>query len=160
MITGLMMLKAREVMTRDVFTLPASLSLDEAAWALMHRGVSGAPVRERGGAITGVVSNADLVNPERGPDETGAEPRTVADVMTPAVIAVEADDPAVDAVHLMVDHGVHRVLVLGPEGQLLGILTPMDFLRRLLAEGHLESALGPGADNNEAEGDEAALGHH
>ena len=157
------MLKAREVMARDVFTLPASLSLDEAAWALMHKGVSGAPVRDTDGSVIGVVSNADLVNPERGPDD-GDQPRTVADVMTPAVIAVEEDDPAVDAVHLMIDHGVHRVLVLDPRGQLLGILTPMDFLRRLLAEGHLESALGPSTDSSEAEGeahpDVPALGHH
>jgi predicted transcriptional regulator len=159
------MLKARELMTRDVFTLPASLSLDEAAWALMHRGVSGAPVRDRDGSLVGVVSNADLVNPERGPGD-GDPARTVADVMTPAVIAVGQDDPAVDAVHLMIDHGVHRVMVLGPEGELLGILTPMDFLRRLLVEGHLEAALGASTDDSsssnveEAQPEPPSLGHH
>jgi predicted transcriptional regulator len=133
-----LVLKARDLMTRDVFTLPASLSLGEAAWALMHRGVTGAPVRDAAGRLVGMVSNADLVDPERGAG--GGEPQTIEDVMTPALIAVEEDDPAIEAVHLMVAHGVHRVVVLKRSGELLGIITPMDFLRRLLLEGGLESS--------------------
>jgi predicted transcriptional regulator len=131
------MLKARDLMSRDVFTVPATLSVGEAAWALMHRGVSGAPVRDGARRLIGVVSNADLVDPERGGDNPGV--CTVEDVMTPALIAVAADDPAIDAVHLMLAHGVRRVLVLDEEGELLGILTPMDYLRRLLVEGRIES---------------------
>ena len=56
------MLRAADIMTRRVFTLPASLSLEGAAWALAHRGVSGAPVLDDDGQLVGVLSDAgDLV---------------------------------------------------------------------------------------------------
>jgi predicted transcriptional regulator len=132
------MLKARDLMSRNVFTLPASLSASEAAWALMHRGVSGAPVHDSEGRLVGMLSNADLVDPERGGTDVGGDEwRTVGDIMTPAMIAVGEDAAATDAAQLMVDHGVHRVVVLDAAGGLAGIITPMDFLRRLLLEGHL-----------------------
>jgi predicted transcriptional regulator len=130
-------LQLKQVMTRDVFTIPASLSVEEAAWALMHRGISGAPVRDDEGRLVGVISNADLVDPERGCGTD--EVRTVADVMTPAVIAVGADDTTFDAVQIMVSHGIHRLAVVDKDGALVGIVTPIDFLRRLLQDGYLEA---------------------
>ena len=55
------MLTVADLMTREVFTLPASLSLDGAAWALMHRGVSGAPVCDDDGKVVGVLSETELL---------------------------------------------------------------------------------------------------
>jgi predicted transcriptional regulator len=123
-------LTAKEVMTRDVFTLPATLSAREAGWALMHRGVSGAPVRDRHGRIIGVISQSDLALAHVTADDW----RDVADVMTPAVLAVGPQDAALDAVHLMIDHGVHRVVVLEDSGALAGIITSRDILRLLVEE--------------------------
>jgi len=137
MVTRMGMLKARDLMTRNVFTLPASLSASEAAWALMHRGVSGAPVHDAEGHLVGMLSNADLVDPERGGTDADGEWRTVGDIMTPAIIAVSEDASGTDAAQLMVEHGLHRVVVLDAAGGLAGIITPMDFLRRLLVEGRL-----------------------
>ena len=54
-------LSAADIMTRRVFTLPASLSLEGAAWALAHRGVSGAPVLDDDGQLVGVLSETDLL---------------------------------------------------------------------------------------------------
>ena len=41
-------------------------------------------------------------------------------------------DPALDAVHLMIDHGVHRVGVLDDDGALAGIITSRDIVRLLV----------------------------
>jgi CBS domain-containing protein len=138
------MLSAAEVMTRDVFTLPASLSLEGAVWALMHRGVSGAPVRDRDGNLVGVVSEGDLLEARAGglapPDDENLEfddDRSVADVMTPALVAVGPNETLDEVVALMVAHGMRRVLVLDDAGQLVGIVTPIDVLRAL-AEGRLQ----------------------
>jgi predicted transcriptional regulator len=139
-------LKLHQVMTRDVFTVPASLSRDEAAWALMHRGVSGAPVRDDDGRLVGVISTSDLVDPERGGGVD--EIQTVADIMTPAVMALEADDTIFDAVQMMTSHGLHRVIVVDRDGMLVGIVTPTDFLRRLLRDGHLEAHDDSGAKHD------------
>lgn len=135
------MLKVRDVMTRNVMTLPASLSVEEAAWALMHRGVSGAPVRDSEGQLIGVVSERDLVNPERGALDDPT--MSIEEIMTPALLTVDASDPAVDAVQMMIDHHIHRVIVVDVMGDLVGIITPMDFLRHLATHGHLDVDTGP-----------------
>lgn len=141
-------------MTRQVMTLPASLSLQEAAWALMHRGVSGAPVLDGEGHLIGVVSERDLINPERGALD---DPETaVEEIMTPAVLVVEADDPAADAVQMMVSHSIHRVLVVDVAGDLIGIVTPMDFLRHLAKHGHIEADASAGWNTPQPD----AFGHH
>jgi CBS domain-containing protein len=138
------MLNAAEVMTRDVFTLPATMSLEGAVWALMHRGVSGAPVRDGEGNLVGVVSESDLLE-ARAAASSGDEPldgqpnddRSIADVMTPALVAVGPNESLDEVVALMVAHGMRRVLVLDDAGHLVGIVTPIDVLRAL-AEGRLQ----------------------
>ena len=143
------MLTAAEVMTREVFTLPASLSLGGAAWALMHRGVSGAPVLDDEGELVGVLSESDLLEARSGaPGADGADDfvvdevvdeRCVADVMTPALFAVGPDETVAGIVEMMVTYGVHRVLVVEDSGALAGIITTVDVLHQL-AEGRLDPA--------------------
>ena len=133
-----MMLTAAEVMTRGVFTLPGSLSIREAAWALMHRGVGAAPVHDDEGRLVGVFSNVDLLEAElvRGPDDAELQARPVTAVMTPAVIAVATTDPVDEVIELMAEHGYRRVFVVDDNGRLAGVVATMDILR-LIADGRL-----------------------
>ncbi len=132
------MLTAEEVMTRGVFTLPGSLSIREAAWALMHRGVGAAPVQDDEGHFVGVFSNVDLLEAElvRGPNDEELQARPVTDVMTPAVIAVATTDPVDEVIELMAEHGYRRVFVVDDDGRLIGVVATMDILR-LIADGRL-----------------------
>lgn len=132
------MLTAEEVMTRGVFTLPGSLSIREAAWALMHRGVGAAPVQDDEGRFVGVFSNVDLLEAElvRGPNDEELQARPVTDVMTPAVIAVATTDPVDEVIELMAEHGYRRVFVVDDDGRLIGVVATMDILR-LIADGRL-----------------------
>src|SRR5262245_59819036 len=127
------MLRIRDIMTRKVFTLSEQTSLEEAAWGLTANAVSGAPVRDRNGHLVGVLSKSDLVDPDRGATQT------VSEAMTPALLALRADDPAMDAVRLMVADGIHRVIVMDERGRLAGIVTPMDVLRALVRGAHLDA---------------------
>ena len=122
------MLRIRDIMSRNVFTLSEQAPLEEAAWGLTANAVSGAPVRDRRGRLVGVLSKSDLVDPDR---VCGDAP-TVGDAMTPALLALHADDPASDAIRLMVADGIHRVIVIDERGRLAGIVTPMDVLRALV----------------------------
>lgn len=125
------MLQIRDVMTRDVFTIPHSLGIAQAAWTLVHRGIGGAPVRDDQGQIVGVISKGDLVDlAASGRNEQ--DTRTVRDVMTPAIVSVEEDDSLLDAIQLMVGHGIHRVVVLDDAGRASGIVTALDVLRSLI----------------------------
>lgn len=127
------MLTAADIMTRNVFTLPAAVSAREAGWALIHRGVGGAPVVDELGELVGVLTQSDLALTHLTEDDD----RAVTEVMTPALLAVAPDDPALDAVRLMLDHGAHRILVLDDAGGLAGIITSGDVLR-LLTEDRVE----------------------
>jgi len=132
------MLTAAEVMTRGVFTLPGSLSIREAAWALMHRGVGAAPVHDDEGHLVGVFSNVDLLEAElvRGPNDAELQERPVNEVMTPAVIAVGTNDPLDEVIELMAEHGYRRVFVVDDDGRLAGVVATMDILR-LIVDGRL-----------------------
>jgi CBS domain-containing protein len=54
----------------------------------------------------------------------------VKDVMTPDVICVNANEPVLKAVRLMLQHRISGLPVLDKEGELIGIVTEGDFLRR------------------------------
>jgi CBS-domain-containing membrane protein len=123
------MLKISDVMTRDVFTLSPQASAEEAAWALAVRGISGAPVRDSGGRLLGVISRTDLTDPERRPIEAGQ--RTVGELMTPGLLTLRDSDLAMNAVRLMVREEVHRIIILDDDGELAGIVTPTDVLRAM-----------------------------
>ena len=131
------MLTAAEVMTRGVFTLPDSLSVREAAWALMHRGVGAAPVHDADGRLVGVFSQIDVIEAQlaRG-DDAALQDAPVADVMTPALIVVDAGDPVDHVIELMAEHGYRRVFVVDDGGKLTGVVASMDILR-LIADGRL-----------------------
>ena len=66
------MLKVRDVMTKEVATVPADASLRTAMELLIVRHVSGAPV-ESGGNVVGVVSMTDLLGFAASQTETPAE---------------------------------------------------------------------------------------
>ena len=74
----------------------------------------------------------------------------VKDVMTPKVICVGIDETVVNAARLMLHHQISGLPVVDKEGELVGILTEGDFLRRGELGTHrrrpkwLEFVLGPG----------------
>lgn len=139
----------RSVMTTEVYAVAADTSLETAARIMAARHISGMPV-VRGRTPIGVVSMADLVDPDRARssgegypmyyriasggeiltmgDDVQAYEGRVADVMRPFVLSIEASASLVQAGHLMLAENVHRLLVR--EGtDLVGIVTSTDLLR-------------------------------
>jgi CBS-domain-containing membrane protein len=121
------MLKIRDIMTANVYTVEADASAEEAAWGLTRRHLGGAPARDAQGNLVGVLSSSDLVNPE--PAQWIRGEATVGDLMNPEVISLYADDPALAAVTEMARLNIHRIVVLDEESKLAGIVTPMDVVR-------------------------------
>lgn len=54
----------------------------------------------------------------------------VADIMTHPALAIGPEAPLLQAIRLMTGHRVSGLPVVGPEGQILGVLTEGDLLRR------------------------------
>ncbi len=142
-------LTVRDAMTGSVFAVAMDTSLETAARLLASHHFSGAPVVNRKGQVVGVVTLADLSDPDR--DRTTAEGRAhyyridgrgteelgddlptgegvVKDVMSHYVLAISPDAPLLDAVRLMSHDHVHRLLVV-EDGKLVGIVTTMDVLK-------------------------------
>ncbi|MCC6558590.1 MAG: CBS domain-containing protein [Polyangiaceae bacterium] len=121
-------LRVRDVMTKCVRTFRASASVAEAARAMAEGHISGAPVIDEG-RIVGVLSRSDLVDPKLWAAQ--GDQATVDAVMTRVVFAVRPSDPVMSAVRLMVEEKIHRAIVVTEEGQVAGIVTPMDVMRAL-----------------------------
>ena len=123
------MLLIKDIMTTGVYTVEASASAEEAAWGLTRRHIGGAPARDAQGNVVAVLSSSDLVNPE--PAQWIRGEATVGDVMNPDVISLYEGDPALAAVTEMAKRHIHRIVVLNADGELAGIVTPMDVVRAL-----------------------------
>ncbi len=123
----------QEIMTRNVVTLAPDVNVADAASGLTVKGISGAPVKDGAGHVLGFVSKSDLIDPARM--KSGKTPSAaikVEDVMTPALFAVRTTDGVKETARRMVETGSHRMLVVGPEGKLAGIVTTMDVLKALV----------------------------
>lgn len=138
-------MKVRDVMTRDVLSVPPEARLGEVAAALATRGISGAPVVDEEGRVVGVISEADILVKERGPDprrsglltrlfETDTEleqklaARTAGEAMTSPPVVIESGHSIHEAAVRMVDERVNRLPVL-EDGTLVGIVTRGDLVR-------------------------------
>jgi CBS domain-containing protein len=138
-----------DVMTRDVVAVAPDTSLDTVARTLARNRISGVPVVDATGRAIGIVSAADIVNPERtateengfpvvyhiedgwaAPSIEGVElrPGRARDVMTPLAFTVELDTLVVDAAATMLEQRIHRLLVVN-NGMLCGIVSTLDLLR-------------------------------
>jgi len=119
-----------DIMTRKVLTVAAEADVKDAAWGLTMRGLSGAPVKDETGAVVGILSKSDLVDPEK--QGAPSERHTARDAMTPLLFAALVTDSVAFAVRRMVETGAHRLVVVDEKGALVGIVTPMDVLKGLL----------------------------
>src|SRR5512146_2051502 len=59
-----------QVMTRDVVSVTPETPLKDVATLLVERGISGLPVRGEDGTVLGVLSEADLLVKQGGPQRT------------------------------------------------------------------------------------------
>lgn len=152
---------AADLMNRDVLTVRADATLEELAAFLEAHDIGGAPVVDDEGKAVGVVSVKDLAlaaaEKSSLATDAGQQPgyfvhgwedrltrrefqhfqvadgnRTVGEVMTDQIWAVEEDTPVQEVARTMLQGHVHRLLVVRGE-ELVGIVSSSDLLA-LLAE--------------------------
>jgi CBS-domain-containing membrane protein len=120
----------REIMTREVVTVPATMPIQEVAALLRERRITGVPVVDDRGRVLGVVSEVDLLS-RRG--------ATAGDIMSREVISVTEETDVDEVARLFVDWRIRRVPVLA-DGRLVGIVGRADLLRPS-ALGHVRGTL-------------------
>jgi CBS domain-containing protein len=119
---------AGELMTAPVVTISADASVERAAALLLERRLSRLVVTESDRPI-GVVAISDLVAYlARAPLERGS----VADVMSHGIVVCRDNTPVVAAARAMGDRRCRAMVVLGNEGQAVGVLSGRDLLPQLI----------------------------
>lgn len=115
----MMGIPVREIMTRTVITVPASMPVKDVAQLLSERRITGLPVVDEAGAVVGVLSELDIISRQG----------TVAgDIMTPTVISATEDADAEEVAKLLTDRRIRRVPILA-DGRLVGIVSRSDLIK-------------------------------
>jgi len=131
-------MKAAELMTPSPISIRENATVREAIELLTRREISGAPVIDQAGRPVGVVSRGDILVHDREavdfPEPIDEEDRgtRVRDIMTPVVFCVSPDASASRVVREMVELKVHRLFVVDELGTLVGVISVLDVLRRLV----------------------------
>lgn len=142
-------MKVRDVMSRDVLSVPRQMPLKELAELLTERRISGVPVVDDD-RVVGVVSEADVLMKQVGRPISRRRPlewifgeqqdaeevrrrmaSTVGDAMTSPAVTIDAGRSLREAAALMVDAKVNRLPVIEAD-RLVGILTRADLVRAYL----------------------------
>jgi CBS domain-containing protein len=151
------MLKARDIMTKDVVTATPDMEITQAARLLLANHFNGLPVIDDKGRLIGIICQDDLiVQQKKFPLPSlftfldGFIPLTsarsiekevekiaasmVSQAMTPDPITIDPDTTLEDIATLMVNNNVHTLPVLEGD-QLVGIIGKEDVLRTLMPSG-------------------------
>ena len=149
------MLKAKDIMTKDVITVKPETTIEEFARLLMKYQISGAPVVDENRKLKGIVTENDLISKnsrlhiptvlrlfdayiplgtskmERDIKKMAAS--IVEEICTKEVISVD-DEASVEYIAtIMTEKRIHLLPVLR-EGKLAGIIGKKDLIRGLAGE--------------------------
>jgi len=149
------MLKAKDIMTKDVITAEPATTIEELARVFMKHKISGAPVLDNKGNLIGIVTENDLISKNSrlhiptilrlfdayiplGTSKMENEIRrmaasTVEDMCTKDVITVDEEASVEYVATLMTEKKIHLVPVL-KEGKLSGIIGKKDLIKGFVNE--------------------------
>lgn len=137
----------RELMTRDVRTVGASMLVSDVVQKMVSERHLAYPVVDADRRVLGVVTVREV---------KAADPSArVGDVMVRDVPAIGYDRTALDALELMSRSGVGRLPVVDEEGRLRGLVTKTDLIRAVQVRALLDGAPGAERAARDAAGEEA-----
>jgi len=149
------MLKAKDIMTRDVITVEPTTTVEDLARLLTRHQISGAPVVDDDGNLIGIVTENDLIRKNSrlhiptilrlfdafitiGTSKLEAEIKkmaasTVGEICTRDVITISDETSMEEIATIMTEKKVHLLPVL-KEGKLAGIVGKKDLIRGVAGE--------------------------
>jgi CBS domain-containing protein len=138
-----------DVMTRTVVVVSERAPYKEIVRLMEDHRVSALPVITESGRVVGIVSEADLLlkeeypplEPGRAPlvrrhraERAKASASVAEDLMTREVITIRPSASLTEAARVMHRHGVKRLPVVGPEAEIVGIVSRRDLLKVFLRD--------------------------
>ncbi|GAB4539522.1 MAG: CBS domain-containing protein [Thermodesulfovibrionia bacterium] len=149
------MLKAKDIMTRDVITIRPDATVEELARLLIEHKISGVPVIDESDRLIGIVTENDLIRQNKrlhiptiirlfdayivlGSGRMEDEIKrmvatTVGEICTRDVITVNEDATIEEIATIMSERNVHLIPVL-KDGRLVGIIGKADVVGAMTGE--------------------------
>ncbi len=147
------MLKAQDIMSRDVITVNENATVRELASLLLSRNISGAPVVDADGKVIGVVTESDLIFQNKKvhlptavaildaffflerPEKMEKELKKIAgskvgDICSHDLVSVGPETDLEELATLMAEKKIHTLPVLA-DGQLVGVIGKSDIIRTI-----------------------------
>ena len=148
------MLKAKDIMKQEVVTVTPDTTIEELARLLIEHRISGAPVVDAQGDLTGIVTENDLIRHNKrfhiptivrlfdayimleSPGKLDEEIRrmaatTVGEICIGEVITVDTETPVEDIATIMSEKNVHLIPVV-EDGKIKGIIGKMDLIEGMV----------------------------
>ena len=141
---------ARDIMTKQVFSVKRETPLTEVAELMAKENISGLPVVAEDGKPAGIISEKDFLSHMGSRDKnhfmsvvaeclTGkgcvAAPirsQKAEDIMTSPAVTVEEDTPSIEIANIFTGKNINRVPVIARDGRLTGIVSRADIVRASL----------------------------
>jgi CBS-domain-containing membrane protein len=118
-----------DLMTTDVITVSPQTGIRDAARLMFRNRVSGLPVVTLGGALTGIITEADFLRLEVERQEGGTDfGEDVGAVMSAGVVTTGPDTSIYEAAKIMTFQDIKRLPVVDEEQHLLGIISRADIV--------------------------------
>src|SRR5574340_325532 len=154
---GVIMLTAKDIMTRDVVTVTPDTSIEELSALLVSNEISGVPVVDAGGAVVGIITENDLISrnkrlhiptvvsfldaviylesSKKFADEVKRVTATrVGDICEKKVVTITEDTTLTDIATIMAEKKVHLLPVV-KAGKVVGVVGKRDLVRAIASQG-------------------------
>ncbi len=126
----------RDIMTPTVVAMHRDKSVSEVEGLFVDQKISGAPLVDDDGNLTGFISKSDV----NRFDFTGGDPYSTkaSEIAHPKVITIDVSASIEDAARRMLDEEVHRLVVTNGK-KMVGVVSALDFVK-LVAEGSIKGS--------------------
>jgi CBS domain-containing protein len=149
------MIKAKDIMTKEIISVSPDMDIMQAADILLDKGINGVPVL-KGTILVGILCQSDLIAQQKklpmpsiftildGIIPLGSTKNyekeirkmaaiTVADAMTPDPVTVQPETDIQEIAGLMLDNNYHTIPVTD-KGDLVGVIGKEDILKTIIKQ--------------------------
>lgn len=124
------MLKVKDIMTRNIITIPRDMSVQEICATFLKHKLGGLPVIDKKGNLIGFVSERDIIASVRSKNFLDKKAK---DVMTKKVFSLREDTSAEEASKIFSEKPFHYVPVTH-RSKVVGIISRKDIINSLLGQ--------------------------
>jgi len=129
---------AKEIMTRDLIRATEDMTIEEALKVLINHRITGLPVVDKKGKMTGVISEFDILTHISSSKKKNAKIFQDKITYSKKIDAISEDTPLSKIVTEFIDTKYRRLPVVDRKGNLVGIITRRDLMKVYYYRARLE----------------------